>query len=63
MILKKLDDLEPKSVYETKLLKIIRDLHFRICALEDRTRAIGEIQVSVRELQVEVRRLLRHLEA
>jgi hypothetical protein len=53
VILQKLDDLEPESVFDSKLLKIIRDLHFRICQLETRvqilerrqqTRAVGRIE-------------------
>ncbi len=49
--LEKLDDLEPQSVFDSKLLKIIRDLHFRICALEEaRKLHIEEIRVLRRRI-------------
>lgn len=41
LILQKLDDLEPESVFDSKLLKIIHDLHFRICEAE---RRISELE-------------------
>ena len=46
--LEKLDDLEPESVFDSKLLKIIRGLHFRICELEE-----------ARQLHIELIRTLR----
>jgi hypothetical protein len=49
--LEKLDDLEPESVFDSKLLKVIRDLHFRICELEEaRKLHIEEIRVLRRRI-------------